>query len=69
MLAVIHHLVISNNLPLDMIAAYLASFTRFLIIEFVPKEDSRVQRLLKTRADIFPGRYGGMFLKGFERPF
>ncbi|MDR2178338.1 MAG: class I SAM-dependent methyltransferase, partial [Treponema sp.] len=54
MLAVIHHLVISNNLPLDMIAAYLASFTRFLIIEFVPKGDSQVQRLLKTRADIFP---------------
>jgi hypothetical protein len=54
MLALIHHLVISNNLPLDMIAAYLASFTRFLIIEFVPKGDSQVRRLLSTRIDIFP---------------
>jgi hypothetical protein len=53
-LALIHHLVISNNLPLDMTAAYLASFTRFLIIEFVPKEDSQVKRLLSTRPDIFP---------------
>jgi hypothetical protein len=53
MLAVIHHLVISNNLPLEMITAYLASFTVFLVIEFVPKTDSQVQRLLKTRIDIF----------------
>jgi hypothetical protein len=61
MLAVIHHLVISNNLPLDMIAAYLASFTRFLIIEFVPKRDSQVQRLLKTRIDIFADYTEGSF--------
>jgi hypothetical protein len=53
MLAVIHPLVISNKLPLDMPAAYLASFTRFLSIEFVPKRDSQVQRFLKTRPDIF----------------
>jgi ribosomal protein L11 methylase PrmA len=53
MLALIHHMVISNNLPLEMIASYIASFTSFLIIEFVPKSDSQVQRLLKTRVDIF----------------
>jgi hypothetical protein len=53
MLALIHHMVISNNLPLEMIASYIASFTSFLIIEFVPKSDSQVQRLLKTRIDIF----------------
>jgi hypothetical protein len=53
MLAVIHHLAVSNNLPFDMIAAYLASFTSFLILEFVPKADPQVQRLLRTRADIF----------------
>ncbi len=27
---------------------------RWLIVEFVPKSDSQVQRLLATRADIFP---------------
>ncbi|MDR2739731.1 MAG: hypothetical protein LBB68_07875, partial [Treponema sp.] len=27
--------------------------TVFLVIEFVPKTDSQVQRLLKTRVDIF----------------
>jgi hypothetical protein len=54
MLALIHHLVISNNLPLEMIASYLASFTGHLVIEFVPKQDSQAQRLLSARADIFP---------------
>lgn len=53
-LAVIHHLAISNNLPLPMLAQWLASLSRYLIIEFVPKEDSQVQVLLATRADIFP---------------
>lgn len=52
-LALIHHLAISNNVPLQLIASYFASLCSWLIIEFVPKEDSQVQRLLATRADIF----------------
>jgi ribosomal protein L11 methylase PrmA len=53
MLAVIHHMAISNNLPFDKIANWLSGLCRYLIIEFVPKEDSQVQLLLKTRTDIF----------------
>ncbi len=53
-LALIHHLAISNNVPLRNIAEYLNTLCRSLIIEFVPKEDSQVQRLLATREDIFP---------------
>jgi hypothetical protein len=68
-LALIHHLVISNNLPLDMTAAYFASFTRFLIIEFVPKEDSQIERLLSTRADIFPDYTEECFEKAFLAHF
>lgn len=54
MLAVVHHMAISNNLPLDMIASWLSKTCEYLIIEFVPKEDSQVQILLATRDDIFP---------------
>lgn len=54
MLAVIHHLAISNNLPFSMIAQWLASLSPRLIIEFVPKSDAQVQLLLATREDIFP---------------
>lgn len=52
-LALIHHLAISNNVPLDRVAKYLASLCNHLIIEFVPKSDSQVQRLLSAREDIF----------------
>ena len=52
-LAFIHHLVISNNLSFEMVADFLSKITKYLIIEFVPKEDSQVELLLKTRNDIF----------------
>ena len=53
-LALIHHLAISNNLPLIKIADFFSQICSQLIIEFVPKDDSQVQRLLSTREDIFP---------------
>jgi len=52
-LALIHHLAISNNLPLIKIFQDFSKMANYLIIEFVPKEDSQVQRLLSTREDIF----------------
>jgi ribosomal protein L11 methylase PrmA len=53
-LALIHHLCIGNNLSLPMCAELFASLGANLILEFVPKDDSQVQRLLATRQDIFP---------------
>jgi len=53
-LALIHHLAISNNLPFEKIAIFFAEICNSLVIEFVPKNDSQVQRLLATREDIFP---------------
>lgn len=53
-LALIHHLAISNNLPLGKIAEFFYKITCSLIIEFIPKDDSQVQRLLSSREDIFP---------------
>jgi ribosomal protein L11 methylase PrmA len=52
-LALVHHLAISNNLPFSKIAGFLSKICRTLIIEFVPKSDSQVQRLLSSREDIF----------------
>jgi len=64
-LALIHHLAISNNVPLALLATFFAGLARDLIIEFVPKEDSQVRRLLATREDIFE-EYDRA---GFERRF
>lgn len=68
-LALIHHLAISNNLPLPMLARTLAKMGKYLLIEFVPKEDSQVQRLLATREDIFPDYHLQGFLQAFQAEF
>lgn len=68
-LALVHHLAISNNLPLGKIAGYFSRLGEFLIIEFVPKEDSQVQRLLASREDVFPGYNAQEFEKEFSRYF
>jgi len=53
-LALIHHLAIGHNLPLSRIAEYLFALSHQLIIEFVPKEDEKVQLLLQNKKDIYP---------------
>jgi len=64
-LALVHHLSISNNVPLTRVAEFFAGSGNWLIIEFVPKSDSQVQKLLRSRKDIFP-QYTR---DGFERAF
>ena len=68
-LAIIHHLAISNNLPFLKIAEFLAQICQNLIIEFVPKDDSQVQRLLQNREDIFPNYKQEIFEKEFLEYF
>jgi ribosomal protein L11 methylase PrmA len=53
-LAVIHHLAIARNVPLDMAVDWLIGLAPTGIIEFPSKADPMVQTLLSTRADIFP---------------
>jgi hypothetical protein len=64
-LALIHHLAISNNVPLAKVAGFLKNLAPHLIIEFVPKSDSQVIRLLSTREDVFPN----YTIEGFENEF
>jgi hypothetical protein len=64
-LAVIHHLAISNNVPLPQLAEFFANMGRWLVIEFVPKSDSQVEKLLASREDIFPN----YTREGFEFAF
>ncbi len=68
-LALVHHLAIGHNLPLDRIAQYLSCLGRLLIIEFVPKSDSQVKRLLLSRPDIFPAYTKEGFEAAFRREY
>jgi ribosomal protein L11 methylase PrmA len=52
-LALVHHLAISNNVPLRRVADFFGGCGEWLIVEFVPKSDSQVKKLLRSRIDIF----------------
>lgn len=68
-LALVHHLAISNNTPLDMILEAFARMAPIWIVEFVRKHDSQVQRLLANREDIFPDYTEEGFEKAATRFF
>ena len=53
-LALVHHLAIGRNIPLERIATQLGKLAPQLIIEFVPRDDPMVRQLLATREDVFP---------------
>lgn len=68
-LALVHHLAIGSNLPLHFIARWLAPMGENLLIEFVPKEDEKVQLLLQHRTDIFTDYNLDNFEKAFSKYF
>ena len=68
-LALVHHLAVSNNIPFDRMAQFFAKICKFLLIEFVPKSDSQVYRLLKNRDDIFSDYTQEKFEEEFNKYF
>ncbi len=54
-LALVHHLAIGRNVPLDAIGHWFAELGSQAIVEFVPKDDPMVEFLLSSREDVFPG--------------
>jgi hypothetical protein len=52
-LALIHHLAIANNLSFSSILNQFARLGRWAIVEYVPKDDPKVQLLMANREDVF----------------
>lgn len=69
MLATIHHFVIGNNLPFDKIASLVSSKCKYLIIEFIGKDDSQVKILLSQRDDMFLDYNQSSFETTFSKYF
>lgn len=68
-LALIHHLCIGNNVPLDKAASFFANCSQNLVIEFVPKHDVQVKKLLITKKDVFDDYSLENFKKAFSNYF
>ncbi len=68
-LALVHHLAISNNVPLQKIAYWFSGMADNLIIEFIPKSDEKVKQLLLHREDIFSDYNIEHFKSSFNRFF
>ncbi len=66
-LALIHHLAIAKNVPLERVLSWLTDLAPAGIIEFIPKADPMVQRLLRWRDDIFPDYNETAFLRSIGR--
>jgi hypothetical protein len=52
-LALIHHLAIGKNIPLEKIAAFFVRMGNYLVIEYVPKEDEKIRQMLAQKKDIY----------------
>ena len=52
-LAFEHHLAIAKNIPLDKVIEFLINIAPRGLIEFVPKEDYTIKKMLSLKGDIF----------------
>jgi hypothetical protein len=68
-LGLLHHLAISNNVPLPQLAEFFYDLGRSMVVEFIPKSDSQVKRLLASRLDIFASYTQSDFEDAFRRRF
>jgi ribosomal protein L11 methylase PrmA len=66
-LALIHHVAISGNVPLDRVLAWLTSLAPRGVIEFIPKNDPMVVELLRLREDIFPDYNEESFVRSLQQ--
>src|SRR5206468_2386657 len=68
-LALVHHLAIGKNIPFEKIANLFAGLAKNLIIEFVPKQDEKIQLMLRQKKDIYADYSEENFVGNFEKDF
>ena len=52
-LAFIHHLVIAKNISVQMFVEWISKISQFGLLEFVPKNDETIQKMLISKRDIY----------------
>ncbi|AXG72349.1 hypothetical protein KORDIASMS9_04620 [Kordia sp. SMS9] len=67
-LALIHHISLTGNVPFQNSAAFFATFSKNLIIEFPKRADSYATRLLNAKAE-FKDQFGHYNVENFEKTY
>lgn len=65
-LALVHHLAIGKNIPFDLLAQMFQKMSKNLIIEFIPKEDKKIQLMLQQKKDVYHWYSQENFLNAFS---
>ena len=68
-LALVHHLTITHNLSFSQIAEFFAGLCRYLIIEFIPIDDSQIKKMILNRTDTFENYSVENFEQSFKQHF
>jgi hypothetical protein len=69
-LAVVHHLALTNNVPLDEVVAFLAGFGAALVVEFPHRDDPMTRRLLaRKRSGLFDAYDTAHWERALEQRF
>jgi ribosomal protein L11 methylase PrmA len=68
-LALLHHLAIGKNISFGHLAKMFHSVSKFLIIEFVPKEDEKIGFMLTQKKDVYQWYNRENFLSAFSKYF
>jgi len=68
-LALIHHAVITANIPLDEFIAWLSGLTQNLVMEYVSRSDEKVQTLLRNKDDSYADYSRERMEKALERHY
>lgn len=66
-LAFEHHLAIAHNIPLNQVVEWLVQMAPRGVIEFIPKQDPTIQKMLALREDIFTGYSEAAFIDAIKR--
>lgn len=65
-LALVHHLTIARNVPLDAVIEMIAAIAPIGLIEFVPKSDQTVRTMLALRDNVFQDYTRDAFVTALE---
>ncbi|HEY4064373.1 MAG TPA: hypothetical protein VGM30_20850 [Puia sp.] len=69
-LALLHHLVLGRNIPLEKVAAYFALLSRdWLLLEFIPLTDIKAVDLVRNKKGVVPAYDAAELEKQFGRHF